>query len=118
MLSHFSANSSSFVPSEQQLVMWMTSLKLDPEYGKDAWQKMKVGGMVKKWSGNPAASSFTAPEVDAGIPPLKFSDHKSFEKEFVKLQNAAGTSAIIGTRIIALIEGEFVCLFKALSFHS
>ena len=44
VLSDFSANGSSF----------------DPENGKDAWLKMKVGGMMKKWSGNPAASSLTA----------------------------------------------------------
>ena len=48
--------------------MWLGALKLDPSYGKDTWSKLKIGGTVKKWTGNPLAQPFTAPEVEAGIP--------------------------------------------------
>ena len=109
MMDHFGAASSSFVPSEKQLEMWMRSLKLDPDYGKNAWATVRAKGTIKKWTSNPSASAFTAPEAEEGVPNLVFPYHKEFEKDFVRLQDAAGSIAVIATRVLCLIEGQ--CLF-------
>ena len=44
MMDHFGAANSLFVPSEKQLEMWMRSLKLDPDYGKNAWATVRAKG--------------------------------------------------------------------------
>ena len=69
VIGHLSSSKFSFAPTDRQLEMWLGALKLDPSYGKDTWSKLKIGGTVKKWTGNPLAQPFTVPEVEAGIPP-------------------------------------------------
>ena len=108
LLDHFGSASPAFVPTEKQLEMWMRALKLDPDYGKDAWTKVKAKGIIKKWVDHPSAGAFTAPEPEEGVPGLVFPDHKEFEKDFSRLQDAAGTIAAIATRIMCLIQGMFV----------
>ena len=94
------------VPNQDQLSFWLKSLKLDPEqFGEDAWAKVKVGPLVKKWTGNPAASPFTAPKPDACLPKLKFADHKDLEKQFKVLQNTSGTIGAISTHLLCALQG-------------
>ena len=86
--------------------MWMRALRLDPSYGKEAWAKIKVRSLIKRWAGQPSTGSFTAPKAEAGLPSLKFQDHKNFEKEFARLQDAAGAIGLIATHLMCLMEGE------------
>ena len=86
--------------------MWRNALQLDPDFGRDAWTKVKAKGIVGKWVKNPKASPFTAPEPDSCLPELKFNDHKVFERDFKKLMDYAGTTATIATRLLCLIEGK------------
>ena len=106
LLDHFSSGSPAFVPGDRQLEMWRNALQLDPEFGKEAWTKVKAKGIVGKWVKNPKASPFTAPEPDSCLPDLKFSDHKVFERDFKRLMDYVGTTATIATRLLCLIEGK------------
>ena len=106
LMDHFTKGEGGYVPDDRQLAMWMASLKLDPAYGKDAWSKIKTRSLLKKWTANPAASPFTAPQAESGLPNLKFQDHKNFEKEFSRLQDAAVTIGLIATHLMVLMEGR------------
>ena len=108
LLDHFGSATLAFVPTDKQLQMWIRALKLDPDYGKEAWTKVRAKGLIKKWVDHPSAGAFTAPEPEEGVPGLVFPDHKEFEKDFSRLQDAAGTIAAIATRIMCLIQGLFV----------
>ena len=95
-----------YIPDERQLKMRMMALRLDPSYGKEAWAKIKVRSLIKQWAGQPSTSAFTAAKAEAGLLSLKFQDHKNFEKEFARLQYAAGAIGLIAKHLMCLMEDE------------
>ena len=100
-----------FVPSDLQLQMWARVLKLDPEYGREAWRSTtNVKGVLKKWTSHPTAIPFTAPKPDNGLLPLVFQDQKDLEKQLAALQLSAGGVGAVATRVLGLIEGESLFL--------
>ena len=112
VLDRFAAGKSLFVPSELQREMWGCILRLEPEYGEEAWMNLKVAAIVKKWTGHPdSAVTFSAPAPDKGLRPLKFNDHKEMEKKLVTLQSTAGGAGAICTRMLLLLEGR-LCIAR------
>ena len=99
------------MPSEFQLVMWARVLKLDPEYGPDAWKTSTIKGILRKWTSHPSAAPFTAPKPDNGLVPLSFQDQKSLDKQLAALQLSAGGMGAVVTRILGLIEGKITKFF-------
>ena len=89
-----------------QLQIWSSALRLDPDFGEEAWRKLNVSNIVSKWTGHPSAgAAFGAPKPDPALPGLRFDNQRTLEKQLIGLQASTGAMAAAATRVMCLFEG-------------
>ena len=104
LLDRFDSASLMHVPGPFQLMLWDKVLKHKPVWGKNAWLSLKVSHILKKWTGHPSASMFTAPDPDPELEAPTFPDQVSLEVKLTSLMNSVGGLGAIATRVIACYE--------------